>query len=88
MAEFTYNNSKNASTGHMLVELNYGYHSQMSYKEKVNPRFKSKSVDKLLAKLRELIIVCQENLYHAQELQKRAHDKGVKPKSYTSGDKV
>ena len=26
MAEFAYNNAKNASTGHMTFELNYGYH--------------------------------------------------------------
>ena len=32
--------------------------------------------------------VCRENLHHAQELQKRAHDKGVKPRSYAPGDKV
>ena len=32
--------------------------------------------------------VCQQNLHHAQELQKRAHDKGVKPRSYAPGDKV
>ena len=34
------------------------------------------------------MIVCRENLHHAQELQKRAHDKGVKPRSYASSDKV
>ena len=32
--------------------------------------------------------VCRENFYHAQKLQKRAHNKGVNPKSYTPGDKV
>ena len=32
--------------------------------------------------------VCQQNLYHAQELLKRAHNKGVKPQSYALGDKV
>ena len=32
--------------------------------------------------------VCRENLHHAQKLQKRAHNKGVKPRSYASGDKV
>ena len=32
--------------------------------------------------------VCQKNIYHAQELQKQAHDKGVKPRSYTPNDKV
>ena len=34
------------------------------------------------------MIVCWENLYHAQELQKQAHNKGVKPRSYTLGEKV
>ena len=32
--------------------------------------------------------ICQQNLLHAQELQKRAHDKGVKPRSYAPGEKV
>ena len=32
--------------------------------------------------------MCQQNLYHAQKLQKRAHNKGVKPQSYAAGDKV
>ena len=88
MAEFAYNNAKNASTGYTLFELNYGYHPWMSYKEEVDPRSKSKSADQLSAELRELIIVCQENLYHAHELQKQAYDKSVKPRSYTSSDKV
>ena len=60
----------------------------MSYKEDVNPRSQSKSVDKLSAELRKLMIVCRNNLYHAQELQKRAYEKGVKPWSYTPGEKV
>ena len=29
-----------------------------------------------------------EELHHAQELQKRAHNKGVKPRNYAPGDKV
>ena len=60
----------------------------MSYKEEVDYRFKSKLADKLSAKLRELMIVCQENLHHAQELQNQAYDKGVKPWSYALGNKV
>ena len=88
MLEFTYNNAKNASTGHTPFELNCGYHPWMSYKDNVDPRSKSKSADNLSAELRELMIVCRENLYHAQELQKWAHNKGVKPRSYASGDKV
>ena len=68
MAEFAYNNSKNVSTGQMPFELNCGYHSRLLYEENVNPRSQSKSADKLSAELRDLIIVCRENLYHAQEL--------------------
>ena len=60
----------------------------MLYKSNVNPRSKSKSADHLLTELRKLIIVCRKNLYHTQELQKRAHNKGVKPSSYALSDKV
>ena len=45
-------------------------------------------MDKLSAEFRELLIVCQENLHHAHELQKCAHNKGVKPWSYALGEKV
>ena len=34
------------------------------------------------------MIVCRENLHHAQELQKQAHNKGVKPWSYAPGKKI
>ena len=88
MAEFVYNNAKNASTGHTPFKLNCGYHPRMSYKENVNSRSQSKLADKLSAELRKLMIVCQKNLYYAQELQKRAHDKTVKPRSYAPGEKV
>ena len=65
MAEFAYNNSKNASTGHTPFELNYGYHLRVSYEEEFDLRSQSKSADELAEKLRELMIVCCENLYHA-----------------------
>lgn len=39
IAEFVYNNTKNASNGHMLFELNCGFHLQASYKKDINPRF-------------------------------------------------
>ncbi len=32
--------------------------------------------------------VCRENFQYAQELQKRYHNKYVKPRSYVSGEKV
>ena len=88
MAEFAYNNAINASIGHTPFELNCGYHTWMSFKEKVNPHFKLKLADKLSAELKDLMCVCQENLHHAQELQKQAHIKGVKPRSYAPSDKV
>ena len=68
MAEFAYNNAKNASTGHMPFELNYNYHSQMLYEEEVDPRFKSKLANELLAELKELMIIYQKNLHHAHKL--------------------
>ena len=88
MAEFTYNNTKNTSIGHTLFKLNCGYYLRMFYKEKVDPRFKSKSANELSAKLKELMIICQENLHHAQEFQKRAHNKDIKPRSYALSEKV
>ena len=57
MAEFAYNNAKNASTGHTLFELNCGYHLRVFFEENTDPHSKSKSADELSAELRELIIV-------------------------------
>ena len=88
MAEFAYNDAKNASTGHTLFELNCGYHPRVSYEKDLDPRSKSKIAEKLSSELRNLMAVCQQNLHHAQELQKRAHDKEVKPRSYAPGDKI
>ena len=88
MAEFAYNNARNASTGHMPFEFNCGYYFWVLYEEDGKPRSQSKLANKLSAELRELIIVCRENLYHTQELQKRAYNKGVKPQSYSFGKKV
>ena len=68
IAEFAYNNAKNASTGYTSFELNCGYHPRVSYKKNVDPRSKSKSADDLANDLRELMAVCRENLQHAQDL--------------------
>ena len=88
MAKFAYNNAKNSSTGHTLFELNCSYHPRVSFEEDTDPCSWLKSADKLSAELRALITVCQENFHHAQELQKRALNKGVKSRSYAAGDKV
>ena len=88
IAEFTYNNAKNASTGYTPFELNCGYYLRVSYEEDLDPRSKSRTAEDLSSKLRELMTVYQQNFHHAQKLQKRAHNKGVKPQSYAPGDKV
>ena len=88
MAEFAYNNGKIVSTGYMPFKLNCGYHPRIWYEEKVDSYSKSKLADKLLVEIRKPIIVCRKNLHYAQKLQKRAHNKGVKPKNYAPGDKV
>ena len=88
IAKFAYNNTKNANTGHTLFKLNCNYHPYFFFEEDTNPRSQSKSADKLSAELQDLMIVCQENLHHAQKLQKQVHNKGVKPRNHASSDKV
>ena len=88
MAEFAYNNAKNASTSFTPFELNCGYHLWVSYAKDLNPLSKSKTAKELSSKLQNLMAACQQYLHHTQKLQKQAHNKSVKPKSYNSGDKV
>ncbi len=88
MAEFAYNNAKNASIGHTPFELNCGFHPRATYKEDVDTWSKSNARDKLATKLRELATVCRKNLQHAQELQKQYYDKYAKPRSYAPGEKI
>ncbi len=38
IAEFAYNNTKNASTRHTLFELNCGYHPRIFFEKDVDPR--------------------------------------------------
>ncbi len=64
MAEFAYNNAKNASTGHTSFKLNCGYYPKVSFKENVNPRSRSRSANELTEELRELMEVCYQNLLH------------------------
>ena len=88
MVEFAYNNAKNISSGHTLFKLYCEYHLCVSYEKDLDPCSKSKTVKELSSKLWNFMAVCQQNLYHAQELQKQAHNKEVKPQSYAPGDKV
>ncbi len=64
MAEFPYNNAKNASTSHTPFKLNCGYHLRVSFEEDVDPRLRSHSANELAKELRELMKVCCQNLLH------------------------
>ena len=72
----------------MPFELNCGYHPRVFYEENVDPYSRSKVADELTEELRDLMAACRENLQHTQELQKRAHDKRTKPRSYAPSEKV
>ena len=72
----------------MPFELNCGYHPRVSYKKDVHLYSRSTAVDELTKELRNLIAACRKNLQHTQELQKRAYDKGTKPRSYVFDEKV
>ncbi len=88
IAEFAYNNAKNTSIGHTPFEPNCGFHSRSFYKKEVDFPSRSRTADALATELRDLISVCRKNFQHAQELQKRYHNKHAKPRSYALGEKV
>ena len=88
MAEFVYNNTKNANPDHTSFKLNYDYHPHISYKEDINPCSKSQLANELSTELWKLMTVYKQNLYYAQKLQKQAHNKTVKARSYVSSNKV
>ena len=85
---FAYNNAKNVSTSYTSFELNCGYHPKIFFEEDIDPRLRSYFANKLVEELKELMEVCCQNLLHAQELQKRAHNKKVKSCSHTLGKKI
>ena len=58
MAEFIYNDAKNASINHTPFKLNCGYHSQVFFKNNINSCSKSYSANELVKKLKELIYIC------------------------------
>ena len=68
MAEFAYNNAKNASTRHTPFKLNYSFYPRVFFKDDVKSCSRSRFANKLAKELRELIDICQQNLFHTQEL--------------------
>ena len=59
MAEFAYNNAKNASTGYISFKLNCEYHPYVSYEKDLDLCSKSRTAKELFSKLQELMTVCQ-----------------------------
>ncbi len=58
MAEFAYNNTKNASIDHILFELNYEFYLQVLFKEDIDPCLRSYSTNKLAKELKKMIEIC------------------------------
>ena len=88
MAEFAYNNFKNASIDHILFELNCSYYPWVSFKNKFNVRSRSSSANGLVTKLKKLINICYQNFLYAHDFQKQAYNKRVKSQSYILGEKI
>ena len=88
IAEFTYNNAKNASANPTPFELNCRYHFRVFYKKDLDLYLKLKTTKKLFSKLQVLMTICQQNLYYAQEFLKQVYDKGIKLQSYSPSNKV
>lgn len=64
MTVFTYNYVNNANIGHKSSNLNYKYYEYIIYKYNIDLYFKSKLVAKLLAKLKNYIIIYWKNIYY------------------------
>ena len=88
MAKFVYSIAKNACISYMSFELNCSYHFCVSFEKDSNFCFQSKKTKALFSKLKELMTVCQENLYYTQKLLKQAYNKGVMSKNYIPDDKI
>ena len=88
MTEFAYNNAKNTSIGYTPFKLNCRYYLWVSYEKNLDSYLQLKIAEEISSELRNLIAAYQQNLYHAQEIQKQAHNKRVKPQSYAPGEKI
>lgn len=65
MVKFIYNNAiKNTSISHILFELNYGYYLHIFFEKNIDLYSNLKIVDKLIAKVQELLTVCHQNFEH------------------------
>lgn len=63
MAEFAYNNAKNAITGTSHFQLNCMFNPWVSFEENVDVRSKSKSAETLQQELKDLLADCKRTLW-------------------------
>lgn len=68
IATFPYNNDKNTSCGHISLELNCNYNLHALFQDEAHLCSKFRPIDKPDKELRDLILICQQNLFHIQEL--------------------
>ena len=66
IAEFIYNNCKNISTRYIFFKLNYRYNPTILFEKDTNLCSKSKLLNKLANKLKNLIIIYQKIFYYIQ----------------------
>lgn len=57
MAEYAYNNTKNLNIVKIYFEFPYNYHPRIFFKDKTDLCLKSRSPNKLIKKLRDLVLV-------------------------------
>ena len=72
--KFAYNNITNATTSYTIFKLKYKYHPQVLFEKDINPYFRFFLANKLTDKLRKLIEIYCQNLFHIQKLQKRVYN--------------
>ncbi len=65
IAEFAFNNVKNASTSHTAFVLNCASYPRVFFEEDVDSHSRSRSPDELVEELKELMEVCYQNLLNA-----------------------
>lgn len=82
MAEFLYNNVKNANINYICIELLIVIIFYFLFKDRINSYLKSHSVTKQTIKYKQLILIYQSNRFYFQKYAKQTPDEKAKPCSY------
>ena len=87
-AEFAYNNSVQASTGHTPFYLNYGQHPRMPMTSVAEGATRVPAVLEMLSELRTGLTKTKENIKKSQERQSRVANQHRRPHEFIIGDLV